>query len=861
MLVLGAGLSMAFFLYLLRQQTQDHSKLSRWSLFFLRSMLCLLVWILIAQPRAVKTIEEFLPVSANLAIDVSQSMSLIDEAGPNTSVWMSLSDPKPLDEALTLTEAARIRLNLLARQLSGSPKYFDAEIESVLEILNQVSVKLSPLKSNHSLTRLLKAPLKTLESSKSVLNDINSDDFLIDLNRSSQLVSQTARSLRRIIAVQKPATIASKQTPRINFVNNWLKGSQNMFEDLSKRYDFRFSTFSNELSRQDINKTLEVDRTGVAKTQLYQSLNNIGRRDHTKGRQFSMLVTDGFDSGDMEKNFSNDILSQPLLVFPIGDPNTFPDSRIKSVVCPSRIQEKDTFIATVLISSVNTTPETVTLVLKEGDEILASKEVLLKGDGTNLQVDLEWQASGPGTHKFEIELSPITGDELLQNNTHILDCAVLKNHYKVLVSDTFPRWETRYLQNLFNRDPSIKMSSIVFQPSHSFPGKNPKQPMTLPFDLKSWKLYDLVILGDLTPEYLTPVHQKLVANYVNEGGNLIIMAGPNGMPARFIDGPLEPLIPMTKVADSVIHGSFIVHPPVNEPINRMVLLNRGQTQQVWQSIFQVTPQHTLVPWLKAKESARTLLTATDKENGTTYDFCATQRYGSGRIAYFAAPCLYHLRFRFGDEYHAKLWGQLIRGMCVDSFGFSDTLIATRLDRQFWKLGEEIQGRLRIRNEYGEPFNSRNFNATLSKEGTIIAEMKPVPIADRPGDFFVRFSDIPPGNYQLGYSGEAIQSILEADQKFNPDQDPVTLTVGEGIKALELQTPAAPSQFWSQVNNLPLAATISPATLPLMIEALDLKPETLKRTSKRPLWNTWWFLITILLVAASEWVLRRLTGLS
>ncbi len=860
LLLIGAGVTVAFFVYLLLQQTKSHNKRSRWALCILRSVLSLLMWLLIAQPRAVITSEILSPVTANLGVDVSQSMSLTDAAGINTAAWKNFSNPQPIDEALTLTEAARIRLNLLNRNLSDSTKEFDSEIERIIEILNQVGSKLDVLGSDTSLARLLKKPLMTLASSTALLEGVDSVDFIVDLHRASKLISQTAISLRRINAIQYPASDVIAAQPRINLVNQWLKKSTKVFEDISERYDFEFSTFSNELSKQELSTELKVDKSGVAKTHLYENLNNLGRSDYSKGTQISLLVTDGYDSGDMEKHFSDDILSQPLIVFPVGDVSSDPDAQIDSVVCPSRIREKDMLVASVLVSSKNSSPELVTISLKEGDKVLQSKEVRLRGDGTTEQVDIEWEAIGVGAHKLKVELSSVTGETILSNNSTIVDCSILKDNYKVLVSDAFPRWETRYLQNLFNRDASIKMSSIVFEPKHSFPGKAAKAPIALPFDLETWKLYDLVILGDVTPEQLTPAHQNLLLDYINDGGNLIILAGAHSMPSRFIDGPLGAIIPMTKVRGSRLDGTFIVHPPLDEPINRMVRLQGEKTQQVWRSIFEVAPQYSLTPWLKAKSSANVLLKATGSD-GANYDFCATQRYGSGRVAYFAAPCLYHLRFRYGDKYHAKLWGQIIRGMCVDNYGFSDNLISTRLQRTIVKAGEEIQGRLRLRDENGKPFANDNFNAILSKDGTAIAEMKPIPVDSRPGDFYIRFRDVPSGEYELHYSGEEIQGILDSDQKFNPDKEPIKITVSEDAIINELQIADKDSTFWNHVNSLPLATTITPGTLSLMIDALDFKSEIKQTTSKQPLWNSWALLITILVISAFEWIIRRLTGLS
>ncbi|MGD1979094.1 MAG: hypothetical protein PVJ98_06870 [Akkermansiaceae bacterium] len=861
LLLLGAGLSIAYCLFLLRRQTHDLPPASRWSLFSLRSLLCLLIWVLIAQPKAVLTREESLPVSANFGVDVSQSMTLADLSGPNTAVWLSSGDDLPLNEALTLTEAGRIRLNLFVRDLDTESEDFQAQLDTIAGILGKVESRLQDLQDDPGFSRLIKAPIKTLEQSTALVTDTDRENAVTDLTEAGRLLSQTALGIRRILNTREATASDSAELARIDLVRKWMNNSQPYLKELEDKYNLRLKTFANDLVDQAISDPIEIDGGKNPETNLYQSLNNLSRRDHTKGKQFSMLVTDGFDSSEEGINLSPDVLNQPLIVFPVGDALSGPDSRIKSVVNPSRVRENDDLVFAVQVSSVNSIAEASTLTLRKDDEVIDNQEVLLKGDGTVERIELKWTARSAGQHEFEIELDPIAGDALPKNNIRKLDCTVIKNQYTVMVCDTFPRWETRYLQNLFNRDPSIKMDSKVFQPNHAYPGKPEKKPTALPFDIDSWKAYDLIILGDLTPTYLTPEHQQLVTDYVNQGGNLIILAGKNGMPSKFVEGPMAPLIPMTRVAADTIQGTFTVHPPKNSPVQQMVLLDKGNTNQIWQQIFNATPQYTLTPWLKAKQSARTILQATDRTSGDTYDFCATQRFGSGKIAYFAAPCLYHLRFRYGDKYHAKLWGQLIRGMCVDSYGFSDSLVATRLDRLIWTSGEEIQGKVRIRDEEGRPFEDEDFTAVLKKDDTVVASMKPVPDGNRGGDYFVRFSNIPPGDYQLVYTGDNLDSIIAADEVANPEQEPVILTVDGQANIKELEPPTSPSQFWGQVNRLPLAATIAPGTLPLMIEALDLQPEVIKRTSKRPLWDSWWILLIILAVSSIEWYLKRLSGLS
>ena len=317
---------------------------------------------------------------------------------------------------------------------------------------------------------------------------------------------------------------------------------------------------------------------------------------------------------------------------------------------------------------------------------------------------------------------------------------------------------------------------------------------------------------------------------------------------------------MTRVESRPITGSFVISPPEKQSVDRLVSLGRENTQSVWRSIFAMTPQHRISSWAKTKESARTLLVAKDQRSGTVYDFFAVQRFGRGRVSFVAAPCLYHLRFRFGDRYHARLWGQVIRGMCVDDFGFEGGLVKTRLDRLLWEPGAEVQGRVRLTSPEGRPLPNVEFSAVLNLDDEIISEMTPQPDPERPGEYFVRFPGLGAGKYEVEYEGEEIQMLLDNDRETLEEVPVCRFEVLENFLTEEATFAIEEPDFWSRINSLPLAATISPKTLPLVLDALDFKPEEIVQTSRRSIWDTWWLLITIVVVAGIEWFLRRINGL-
>ena len=153
-----------------------------------------------------------------------------------------------------------------------------------------------------------------------------------------------------------------------------------------------------------------------------------------------------------------------------------------------------------------------------------------------------------------------------------------------------------------------------------------------------------------------------------------------------------------------------------------------------------------------------------------------------------------------------------------------------------------------------------FQAMLSRDGEVLSEMTPLADPDRPGEYFIRFADLPPGKYNVEYEGNDIQLLLDTDAETVPETPICQFEVMSGFLTEEATFAVEPPDFWSRVNALPLAATISPKTLPLVLDALDFKPEVITRTTKRSLWDTWWLLIAIVIIAGIEWCVRRINGL-
>ncbi len=71
-------------------------------------------------------------------------------------------------------------------------------------------------------------------------------------------------------------------------------------------------------------------------------------------------------------------------------------------------------------------------------------------------------------------------------------------------------------------------------------------PQILPDNLPDWQKFDVIVVGDVGPEVLTPRIQQFIAACVRDNGaTLITIAGTHAMPEAYSGTPLAELLPIT----------------------------------------------------------------------------------------------------------------------------------------------------------------------------------------------------------------------------------------------------------------------------------------------------------------------------
>ena len=77
---------------------------------------------------------------------------------------------------------------------------------------------------------------------------------------------------------------------------------------------------------------------------------------------------------------------------------------------------------------------------------------------------LVWKPKGTGD--FSVTLSvPKHGEETIPDNNKLsAPISIRQEKLRVLVVESYPRWEYRYLRNALSRDPGVELSCLLFHP-------------------------------------------------------------------------------------------------------------------------------------------------------------------------------------------------------------------------------------------------------------------------------------------------------------------------------------------------------------------------------------------------------------
>lgn len=559
----------------------------------------------------------------------------------------------------------------------------------------------------------------------------------------------------------------------------------------------------------------------------------------------------------------------PVYVVPIGTSIELRDVTLLRVEAPAAVAEKDSAVIDVIVSGQDCEGRTTQVVLRHEGREIDRKPITFTSARGDCRVRFTVPAKEPGWQEFVVGVEPVEGESNLANNYYPVSYEVVRDHLRILLADGVPRWEYRYLNQLFRRDQHIEFDELLFSPTVHGTGNLADKP-EFPIDAEGFARYDVVILGDISPQQLSTASQHALDEFVRKrGGNLVVVAGQNSMPAAFAGQPLIDLLPVEQSTTVTPQQGYSLRLTDEGRINSSLLIDDSpeDSRTAWQETFERFPVYGLSEYCRPKASARTLIeaatqsagqvTAENSDHKVETAFLSWQRVGAGRTAYLAAGDTYRLRWRRGDRYHHRFWGQFLRWLTAANTGTGSENVRLQTDRMRYSQREPVEVTVWLKDSSGRPLAGETIQAEARpfKGDPVSVELA----ADKqvPGRYFGTFSDLPPGAYKVAPTGKSITQLLPKAE--DADKAQATISV-QRVGSVEMLNTECNRPLLEQIAQITGGQVIPPTAISEVLQLVSFTPEVSESIERKPLWNRWSNLLLVLGCLFTEWMVRKGKGL-
>jgi len=622
-----------------------------------------------------------------------------------------------------------------------------------------------------------------------------------------------------------------------------------------------------------------------------------------------LLLSDGRHNGEVpvdDPARSLGLTGAPLHAVAIGSTRGPKDAAFLKVEAPESIYLGDRLKIRADIKADGMKGSQLKVILRQGDTEIESQTIAVPEDSHRATVRLAHTPPDKGIFSYSLRLEAVEGELFTNNNEWPFETAVTDDRTNVLLVDSVPRWEFRYLRNLFyGRDKSVHLQYVLLNPDE-IQGQSPlpavfasasrkfgeAEATRLPEKFEEWMKFDVIILGDVPPAALPAQTWETIEKAVAErGAMLVVVAGPRAMPHAYQSEVVKRLLPLEFAGGGgmVFAGpedSFAVRLTAEGKNSPILALGASQveTAQIWSETPAFMWRH---PVRAAKPGAEVLAYAepagqrpaaagaTAEERLAAFArqrqfeaeraLLTTSRYGLGRVALFTTDQTWRLRYGVGDTHHHRLWGNLLRWGTAENLRAGTDTVRLGTDALTYETGQRVRLLARLTAEGYKPETKADVTALIfAPDGSQVASRK---LTYRDGSSGLYEAELEPlpatGRYRVELVGADVERLLRTSTGAGPKPEKVEthFTQLATLNPVELGDLAVDADLLRRATTLAGGRVVTASEATSLAQAFGTGTKTLEERRETTLWDNWPLLTLLLAALTAEWLLRRKAGLA
>jgi hypothetical protein len=309
---------------------------------------------------------------------------------------------------------------------------------------------------------------------------------------------------------------------------------------LRNHFDLRFYRYDERLAATGLGPLWEMTGPEGRQTCIGSAVRRLLETEfaHEVEPAGILLIGDGHETGAGDPVGAAQAAGQlgvPIWTSCLGGPAK---SRDVALVTPSGQESLFTNqtgrITAKLVQSGFDPEEVQVALLREGKPV-QQQPVALRGRAVS-DVAFDIREDRPGLYEYEVRTEPLAGEADTTNNSRCVFVRVSNEKIKVLLVETQPYWDTKFLAQCLRADPQMELTQIVRYGRTGFTairaattrpagGNEPgEQTVLLPRTKADLFQYDVLIFGKGLPAFLPPERMGLLKEYLDERGGGIVFA-------------------------------------------------------------------------------------------------------------------------------------------------------------------------------------------------------------------------------------------------------------------------------------------------------------------------------------------------